>query len=410
MGDAPANQPRPLEGVRILDLTRVLSGPYCALLLGELGAEVIKIEKPGRGDHSRRARGGPGDTGLRFLAWNMYRKSVTLDIWQPEGLRLFKDLAAKSDVVLENFRPGVMTKVGADYASLKKLNPGLIMASITGFGQDTSLSQYTAHASVISAFTGIQYMNRFGGSPPTPTPGASPDVAAGTHAAIGILAALYARATTGEGRHVDVSMVDCMVGQIAYDLMFVLLTGGSPPERELRAGDGHSTTKAGPAFHQCYRTSDGWFYAQADLPAQWERLAREMGGEELLNDPRFATESDRSDRRDELGVMFSAWLATKTKEEAFEILGGAGVPCSPAYTLVEVAHHPYLRERGMLQEIDDPRLGPMMVLSPRIHYVGEPNPVPSYAPYLGEHNGEVFGDLLGLDPDELARLQQDKTI
>jgi CoA:oxalate CoA-transferase len=410
MGDAPANQPRPLEGVRILDLTRVLSGPYCALLLGELGAEVIKIEKPGRGDHSRRARGGPSDTGLRFLAWNMYRKSITLDIWQPEGLQLFKSLVAKSDVVLENFRPGVMGKAGADYTTLKKISPGIIMASITGFGQDTSLSQRTAHASVISAFTGIQYMNRFGGSPPTPTPGASPDVAAGTHAAIGILAALFARTTTGEGRHVDVSMVDCMVGQVAYDLMYVLLTGSAPPERELRAGDGHSTTKAGPAFHECYKASDGWFYVQADLSAQWERLAREMGGDELLNNPRFATESDRSDHRDELGEMFSAWLATKTKEEAFDILGGAGVPCSPAYTLVEVAHHPYLRERGMLQEINDPRLGSMMVLSPRIRYVGEPNPTPTYAPSLGEHNTEVFGDLLGLGPDELAKLHEDKTI
>jgi formyl-CoA transferase len=192
--------------------------------------------------------------------------------------------------------------------------------------------------------------------------------------------------------------------------MYVLLTGSAPPERELRAGDGHSTTKAGPAFHECYRAMDGWFYVQADLSAQWERLAREMGGDELLNDPRFATESDRSDHRDELGEMFSGWLAAKTKEEAFDILGGAGVPCSPAYTLVEVAHHPYLKERGMLQEINDPRLGPMLVLSPRIRYVGEPSPKPSYAPYLGEHNDEVFGDLLGVSPAELAELHEGQTI
>ena len=207
----------------------MLSGPYCALLLGELGAEVIKIEKPGRGDHSRRPRGGPGGTGLRFLAWNMYRKSLTLDIWKPEGKEIFRQLVAKSDVVLENFRPDVMAKAGLDFEALKEINPGIVLASITGFGQNTSFSQYTAHASVISAFTGIQHMNRFGDSPPTPTPGASPDIAAGTHAAIGILAALVGRNATGRGRHVDISMVDATVGQYAFDLMTVLLTGGSPP-------------------------------------------------------------------------------------------------------------------------------------------------------------------------------------
>ena len=270
MTQRPDEQPRALEGVRILDLTRVLSGPYCALLLGELGAEVIKIERPGRGDHSRRPRGAPGGTGLRFLAWNMYRKSITLDIWQPEGKELFEALVAKSDVVLENFRPGVMDKAGLDFEALKAIKPDIVLASITGFGQNTSFSGRTAHASVISAFTGIQTMNRFGDSPPMPTPGASPDIAAGTNAAIGILAALIGRNATGRGRHVDISMVDSMVGQYAFDLMHVLLTGELNPERELRAGDGHSTTKAGPAFHECYQAKDG-----VVLPPG--RSARSMG-------------------------------------------------------------------------------------------------------------------------------------
>jgi len=381
-------------------------------LLGELGAEVIKVEKPGRGDHSRRQRGGgPGDTGLRFLAWNMYRKSLTLDIWQPEGAEGFKQLVAKSDVVLENFRPGVLAKAGLDYDVLKDVNPGIVLASITGFGQSTSLSQHTAHASVITAFTGVQHMNRFGDSPPTATPGASPDVTAGTHAAIGTLAALFDRTRTGQGRHVDISMVDCTVGQVAYDLMYVLLTGREPPERDLRAGDGHSSsTNLGPSFHECYRAKDGWFYLQADLQSQWERLAREIGAPELIDDPRFSTENARSANKAALDKIFNNWLHDKTKEEAFEILGRAGVPCSPAYSLSEVAHLPYLRERGILQEINDPRLGRISVLSPRIRYTDQPVAKPPHAPLLGEQTDEVLTEILDLDAAQLKSLHDNNII
>ena len=253
-------------------------------------------------------------------------------------------------------------------------------------------------------------MNRFGDSPPTPTPGASPDIAAGTHAAIGVLAALVGRQATGTGRHIDISMVDCMVGQVAFDLMFVLLTGKMPPERELRAGDGHSSTRSGPAFHECYQAKDGWFYLQADLPAQWERLGREIGGEEMLTDPRFATEAGRSEHKAELDEILVEWLASRTKEEAFTVLGDAGVPCSPAYSMEEVANHPYLKERGMLKEIDDPRLGKMAVLTPRIRFADEPAREPMAAPALGQHNEEVFGDLLGFQTSDLEELREKQII
>jgi crotonobetainyl-CoA:carnitine CoA-transferase CaiB-like acyl-CoA transferase len=182
-----------------------------------------------------------------------------------------------------------------------------------------------------------------------------------------------------------------------------------PPERELRAGDGHSTTKAGPAFHECYRASDGWFYLQADLPSQWERLAKEIDAPGLLDDPRFSTESARSANKDVLDAILNEWLKDRTKEEAFEILGGAGVPCSPAYSAMEVANHPYLRERGIVQEIEDPRLGRMSVLTPRIQFAGEHTPTPQYAPLLGEHNEEVFGGLLGMDAGKLQALR-DKAV
>lgn len=395
----------PLEGVRILDLTRVLSGPYCALLLGELGAEVIKIERPGRGDHSRRTRGGLNDTGLRFLAWNMYRKSITLNLWTSEGASIFRDLAAKADVVLENFRPQVMDSIGLGYETLKTINPAIIMASITGFGQGNSLSQRPAHASVISAFTGIQDMNRGLNNRPAPIVGASPDIAAGVYAAIGILAAICGRHATGQGRHVDISMVDSVVGGLAYELMYTLLTGKVPPEGELRAGDGHSATESGPAFHECYQASDGWFYVQADLPAQWERLTKEIGVPEMVTDPAFLTEADRSRNKEALDAIFSEWLRGRTKEEAFQILGNAGVPCSPAYSLAEVAHHPYLRERGILREVDDPRTGKMFAITPRIRFEGEAELPVVPAPSLGEHNSEVFGELLGLDPQALDALR-----
>lgn len=398
--------PGPLSGIRVINLTRVLSGPYCATLLGELGAEIIKIERPGRGDHSRRVRGSEADTGLRYSAWNMYCKSVTLDIWKPEGAELFKMLVAKTDVVLENFRPNVMASAGLDYETLKAINPRIIMASISGFGRGNHYAQFPAHASVISAFAGVQHLNRFGDGPPMPTPGASPDIQAGVYAALGIVAALNGVHRTGQGRHVDISMADCIVGGLAFELMSVLLTGKAPTEREIRAGDGHSATEAGPAFHQCYRAKDGWFYVQADLPAQWKRLAEVIGGPELAADPRFETEGARSANREELDRILSAWLGKRTKDEAFEILGSAGVPCSPAYSLAEVARHPYLRERGIIQEIDDPRAGKLAAITPRVRFAGEPRVRPTPAPELGEDTDAVLGDLLGLESTTVQKMRE----
>lgn len=402
MGEAGTSKPLPLAGIRILDLTRVLSGPYCALILGELGAEVIKIEKPGRGDHARRPRGGPGDTGLRFLAWNLNRKSVTLDTWQDEGREVFKDLVRRSDVVLENFRPGVMAAMGLGFNTLREVKSDIILTSISGWGQGNTLSNYTAHNSVITAFTGLMHMNRFEDGPPMPPPGSSADCGGGVYAAIGTLAAIIGRNATGMGRHVDISMADAVIGQTAFDLLYVLLTGENPRERDLRAGDGVTL----PAFHEVYEAKDGWVYVQADLAEQWKRLAEGIGRPELITDPRFMTERARGDNKEELDAILKEWLKGKTKDEAFAILGGAGVPCSPAYSVFDVAHHPYLRERGILQDIDDPRLGKTPAISGRIQFVGEKPRKPRYAPLLGEHNEEVFQGLLGYDKDKIEALQR----
>ena len=399
---ATDHAPLPLKGIRVLDMTRVLAGPYCALLLSEMGADVIKVEKPGRGDHYRRPRDGPlKAVPYQFLAWNSGKRSITLDTWLEEGKEVFRDLVRQSDVVLENFRPGVMEDMGLGYEALKEINPGIVMTSISGFGQGNSLSRYAAHAGVIAAFTGLIDVNQEGLKR---APGSSIDTMAGMLAAYGTAAALLGRQATGIGRHVDIAMTNVVLGQSAGGIMRDLLTGPSeardtPPARAFPV-----------AFHDVYRAKDGWFFIQADLEGEWMHLAEGMGQPELVTDPRFTTERLRGENKQEIDEIFNAWVCDKPMEEVFRLLGPLGVPCSPAHSTEEIAYHSYLRERGLVHDVEDPRAGMVPLVGPRILFVGEQPAAPEPAPDLGQQNDEIFGGLLGYDAAKLEALRKSEVI
>ena len=387
-----------LEGVRILDLTRILAGPYCSLLLGEMGADVIKVEPPGTGDHSRRAGSSGARDGLHYLAWNFHRRSITLNMYEEEGRTIFRKLVEGADVVLENFRPGVMARMGFGYDDLKQIKPNIILTSVSGYGQNTSFSSYPAHNTVVLSFTGLMDLNGFADGPPLRPPGSMGDAVAGTYAALGTLAALYRKQANGTGEHVDIAMMDCLVGQIAYDLANYIVTG----EEATRKGNG----SADRAFHNVYRTRDGWIYIQADLENQWKRLAETMGKSELLDDPRFRTEAGRVNHKEELDAIAQEWVKDRARDDVFHLLAGAGVPASPVNTVADVAAHPHLKERGMLHEVEHPGHGKLPALTPRIRFEDTPSRKPAYPPMLGENNEEVYREMLGYDESTLAGLKE----
>ena len=393
----------PLEGVHVLDLTRVLSGPYCTLLLGELGAEAIKVEQPGKGDPSRRRTAASGDKdGDRFLAWDWNRKSITLNLYEPEGLAVFKDLVGWADIVLENFRPGVMERIGIGYEALKRIKPDIILTSISGYGQTGSYANYPAHNTVVVAFAGLMDMNGYAEGPPLKPPGSMGDCVAGTYAALGTVAALFRRKATGEGEHVDISMIDCVVGHFAEQFLHYKLTG----ESRTRSGNGSSDR----SFAQVYQTADGWIYFQADLENQWKRLAKCLGHPELLEDPEYQTEAGRATHKAELNAITNEWLKSLTKDEAFRILAEAGVPAAPVNSIADIFDGSYMQERGMLREVEHPVMGLLPALGPRIHFEDTPPIEPTYPPLLGEHNDAVYGSVLGYDGSKIAGLRERRII
>ena len=365
---------------------------------------MIKVEKPGRGDHYRRSRGGPVKAiPYQFLAVNSDKKSMTLDTWMDEGKEVFRDLVRESDVVLENFRAGVMDEMGIGYEALKRVNPGIVMTSISGWGAGNSLSRYAAHATVISAFGGMMAQGKMG-DPKTRGRRMNVDTVTGVHAALGTLAALLGRQATGIGRHVDISMTVSIAGLISSELMFELLLG--PSQDREQSGDDSII----PAFHDTYQAKDGWLYVQADLQGEWEHLAEGIDRPDLPTDPRFATERARSEHKAELDAIFDEWVSQRTMEEAFRKLGPMGVPCSQVHTVEDIERHPYLRERGFVHDVEDPRAGTVPLFGPRIQFTGEGVQAPRPAPDLGEHNAEILRGVLGYDNTKIDMLKKNKVV
>jgi crotonobetainyl-CoA:carnitine CoA-transferase CaiB-like acyl-CoA transferase len=393
-----------LSHVRVLDFTRFLAGPYCSSLLADLGAQVVKVENPKGGDEGRYAYEPVEGVPILFVATNRNKKGITLDIRQPEGRALFLRLLPHFDVLVENFAGGTLERWGLAPRDLCRDHPRLIVASLSGFGQTGPWRDRPSYDIITQASSGFMSLTGFPGNPPTRGGGSLGDYVQGLFGAIGVLAALAARDRTGRGQAVDVSSQDGMFSLLDCWPSMHAASGRMPQQ----VGNAH----LGTAPYDCYRATDGWVVIAVASNKLFRALCTAIGRPELGGDERFKHVSGRLQRREEVNGIIGAWVGERTVAQVVEALGpsGAGVPCSPVFTVDQLLTHPQLLARGMIQRLAHPVLGELVVPGVVPKLSDTPGEIRSYGPELGQHNDEIYGELLGLSADERQRLRDVKAI
>ncbi len=390
-----------LEGVKVLDFTQYLAGPTVTRLMAELGADIVKVEQSPGGDPTRGLPYLRDGRSVYFVQQNRGKRSVCLDFSRPESLDVIRDLAREADVVVENYGPGVLEKRGLDYASLRELNPGLIMASISAFGRkESAYSHKVGFDTIAQAFSGLMHMTGEKDGPPQMTGASIGDVGAGVHALTGLGLALYHRERTGRGQWIDISMVDCLFHSHEISVQLAAMTDGRiDPWRS-----GHHSRIGFPMG--AFRGPQGWIVILA-LDRQWAAFCRAMGREDLLTDPRSATMRERVRNREELIAETEAWMATfATDAEVLEVLEANRVPCAPVLKPSDALTHPYFLEREMVRTVPDPVLGEVTIPGFPFKFSDWDDLPDLLAPGLGQHNGDALGSWAGYDAervDELVR-------
>jgi crotonobetainyl-CoA:carnitine CoA-transferase CaiB-like acyl-CoA transferase len=392
----------PLAGVRVLDLGRHQAGPTCAMWLGDLGADVLKIENPERGEDGR-SSGPPFFDGVSafFLSANRNKRSVAVDLKRPEGQELFRRLADTADVVVENFRPGVMDALGIGYATLSARNPRISICSISGFGADGPFADRPGLDNIIQGTSGLMTITGFEGGEPIRVGIPIADLLTGLFGAYGVLAALQARERTGRGQRIETSLLESMVGMLTFQGVRYLNGGGVPPP----AGNHHPIS----APYGAFRTKDGYITLGASGDKRWPQLCRILGTTEWLDDPRFLTNGDRYENRLLLADLISEKLQARTSDEWEIILNAEGIPCGPIYTLDQALDHPQVRHRQMVVEREHPVMGIVRLLGLPVKLSETPGDIFRIPPELGEHTDEVLREL-GLTDEEVGRLRDDRVI
>ena len=393
----------PLAGVLVIDLGQIYQGPYCSLLLAMAGATVIKIE-PLRGEPAR-LRADTDVASLPLAMLNSNKLGVTLDLKSAEGRELFLQLTDRADVVLENFAPGVMDRLGVGATVLRERNQRLIYAAASGYGNDGPYRDYLAMDLTIQAMGGIMEATGFPELPPVKAGPAVSDFLGGIHLYGAIMTALYQRERTGAGQAVEVAMLDAVYPTLCSNLGMHHATKG---QGLARTGNRHGGLSMAP--YNVYRTHDGYVAIICVTDDHWRNLAREMGRADLAADPRFATHADRVKIMAEVDSLVEAWTSPQTKEEVFAAARRARIPAAPVRNLEEVMHDPHLHQRGMLQYVDHPDLGRVVLPTTPLRLSEAPAPVLRPSPRLGQHNDEVFGGILGLSAQRLGELRAARVI
>lgn len=394
----------PLNGVRVLDLSNVLAGPFCCHQLAHLGAEVIKVEAVGRGDLARQLGADPelnaAKMGVSFLAQNAGKKSVTLNLKHEDGKALLKRLVATADVLVENFRPGVMARLGVDYSVLKQVKPSLVYCAISGFGQDGPWVGRPAYDQIIQGASGVMAITGDEASAPLRVGYPIADTIGGMTAAFAIAAALNDRE---QGAFIDVSMLEATIATMGWAVSNYLIAGVEP------AAHGNENTTSAPSG--AFRAADGLVNIAANKDEQWHLLARHLGRDDMIDRPDYATREDRKANRLKLRAELEETLMTRPARDWARELNRIGVPAGAVLTVPEVLAHPQIADRGMLAGFADvPGVGrDISVVRTGVKLDGEAPAVDAPPPELGQHNGEVYG-ALGLDTEEMARLRQEGVI
>jgi len=382
-----------LEGIRVLDLTRALAGPFCTLMLGDNGADVIKIEIPGSGDDTR--KWGPpfiGDESAYFLSINRNKRSLTLNLQDPKAQDVFMKLAKDSDVVVENFTPGVMDRFGLGYEAVKAVNPNVVYCSISGFGQNGPYKSRPAYDQIMQGVGGLMSITGEPDGEPQKIGIAVTDIGAGMWSAFAITTALHHRDKTGEGQYIDISMLDAQVAWLTYQAAF-FFANDEPPKR---MGAAHPTLVP----YQAFMCSDGKYINVAVGSERiWERFCQGMGREDLKDHPDYSVNSVRVAHRGAIVSMLQEIFLTRPVSEWVEDLQAANVPCGPINDLADVFADPQVLARDMLQEMPHPTLGTIRQTGLPIKFSRTPGGLDRHPPLLGEHNQEILSSLGYSDAD-----------
>jgi crotonobetainyl-CoA:carnitine CoA-transferase CaiB-like acyl-CoA transferase len=389
----------PLAGIRVLDLTRVLAGPYCTMFLGDLGAEVVKVEQPGVGDDTR-GWGPPfaGGESAYFLCTNRNKKSLTTDFKSADGIALVRQLAERADVLIENFRPGAVDRLGLGEKELHEKNPRLVYASLSGFGADGPMADIPGYDLIVQAWGGLMSVTGTAESGPLKVGVAIIDLVAGLMLGKSIVAALYAREKIGVGQKIDTSLLEAEVAAL-INAGSNYLVGGKVPGRW---GNAHPTIVP----YQSFQTADSFLVLGAASEAIWKRLCPALGRGELADDPRFAKNADRVEHRQELVALLGEIFLTRTTAAWVAALTEADVPCAPVQTIDQVFAAPQVLHRDMLVEIDHPTAGTVRLAGIPVKFSATPASVRLPPPLLGQHSEDVLSSWLGMSIEEIEQLKR----
>jgi formyl-CoA transferase len=392
-----------LEGITVLDLTRVLAGPFCGMILADMGANVIKIEEPGKGDDSRQFVPFINGESSYYMNLNRNKRGITLNLKDPKGKEIFLKLVKKADVVLENFRTGVMDKLGFSYEDLKKQNPGIVYAAVSGFGHYGPYKDRAGYDIISQAMGGLMSTTGWPDGPPTRTGTAMGDVLAGLSVTIGILAAIQNRERTGEGQKVDVALVDSVVASLEIINQIYLSEGRVPT----RIGNRYESVYP----YDSFEVADGYIVIGCGNDKLWQKLCAVMGDAELAANQDFALNRNRVGRHSEVKPLVERWSRQIKTADILGQLEKAGIPCAPIYNIDQVVNDPHIGgAREMFVDVEHPKAGKTRLTGSHIKMSATNPGIRTPAPLLGQHNEEILGSYLGISAADIENLKSEKVI
>ncbi|MEA2096998.1 MAG: CaiB/BaiF CoA-transferase family protein [Candidatus Cloacimonadota bacterium] len=395
--------PKPLEGIKILDLSRILAGPYATMLLRELGAEIIKVERPGSGDDARYYGPFKNEQSVYFISINRGKKSITINLKSPEGIKIIKEMVTEFDVLIENFRPGTMERLGIGYDVLKKINPRLIYAATSGFGHTGPKSHKPAYDMLVQAMGGMMSITGWKDMPPTRVGMSIGDIGTALFTSIGINAALYQREKTGLGQKVDIAMLDCQIALLENALVRYQVDGKPP----IPHGNHHPTITP----FQAFKAKDEYFVLALGNDTLWKKFCDVMNRNDLLNDPKFISNDERTKNREIIIPIMEKLFVDKTASEWIEFFTEKGIPSGPINSMDKVIDNKQLQSRNMFVEVNDEKAGKIKIAGNPIKMSTIPEEkTRQTSPKIGEHTNEILGKYLGFDEEKIKQLKEDGVI
>ena len=386
-----------LDNVKVVDLTRTLAGPFCTMLLGDMGADVIKVEEPELGDETRSWTPFWGDVSSQFLTFNRNKRSLSVNLKEQDGVDIVLGLAAKADVMVESFRTGSLDRMGLGYESVRQLNPNIIYCSVSGFGRTGPMAEMPGYDLIIQAYCGLMHLTGEPDGMPLRVGFSLVDLFTGMTAYGSILTALLHRANTGQGQWIDTSLLDSGVATLSYHATGYMATGVEPH----RMGSGHPSLVP----YQSFATSDGYFILGCANQGLWERMCHAIGRADFLEDPRFTTNSDRVKHRGECVEALGDIFRSDTTEYWVKLITDAGIPCGPINQVSQVIDDPQVKSRDMVAEIPHPQVPDLRVPNSPLKLAATPPSLRRHPPMLGEHNEEILADA-GFSPGRITEMQE----